>query len=833
MLHFKGWTFATLENMFKSGNMSTIVIIVMLAMLSGTGTISNAQPGRPPRPPGSPPKTTPTRMDPSVRFTHLTTEDGLVQNRAEVILQDRRGFMWIGTWDGLSRFDGYHFTTYQHDPLNPNSLSGNQVMDIFEDRDGMLWIATQNSGVNRFDPHTETFSHYRHDPANPNSLGGDAIFSIFQDRTGNFWFGGAGFSGLTRFDPIRQIFTRYYSEPDSPDGLQRGGISEILEDADGHLWFATDHHLSRFDPDTGQFTHYSPSPDERWLTAIYQDSDGLLWVGGTSGLHALDPASEQFTPYGNNVRFTVKTLHQDAAGILWISTEYQGVYLLDPRTGDVTRHYASVENDPHSLSGNGITTVYGDAAGVLWIGTRENGLNLFDPRQTQFTHYRHDPANPHSLPENSIAAMSGNRDGHLWVATEKAVSHVEPVSKRITTYPVEQQGDPRSIVSALYEDRQGVLWVGTRGTLARFDEATGKFIQYGLREGESPIGPPTSINSFVEDQNGALWIGMTHGGLFRLDPQRATVQRYRSGRREIVNDPKTLASGGVSTIFGDRAGNIWIGYIQGILSRFSPDTETFTHYFPQSGNAQRITAGWMEAIYEDHDGLLWLASKRGLTRFDPHAETFRLYTKRDGLFNTYARSIREDRSGHLWLGTDHGLFRFDPRSETFQNYDREDGAGGNHFKNAVWQMADGRLYFGGSHGVTAFYPEQVADNPVSPPVILTELRVFNEPVAVGKDPLLPQPLWDTDRLTFRHDQSIFSFEFAALSYAAPHKNRYRYKLEGLEARWNEVDSARRFTTYTDLEAGEYTFRVQATNSSGVWSEQEAALNITVLPSWNG
>ncbi len=293
MLNVKEWTAATLGNMFKSGNMSTIAIIVMFAMLSGTGTIANAQPGRPRKPPGSPPEVTPTHMEPSVRFTHLTTGDGLAQSFAAAILQDRRGFMWIGTHNGLSRFDGYRFTTYQHDPHNPNSLSGNQVNDLFEDRDGMVWIATTNGGVNRVDPYTETFTRYRHDPANPNSLGGDVIFSIFQDRAGNFWFGGPPSSGFTKFEPSTNTFTRYYPEPDRPGGFHGRAVWDILEDAAGYLWLAAESVLARFDPATEQFTNYTPSPDERWMGALSQGSDELLWVGGNTG-HAFDPANEQF-----------------------------------------------------------------------------------------------------------------------------------------------------------------------------------------------------------------------------------------------------------------------------------------------------------------------------------------------------------------------------------------------------------------------------------------------------------------------------------------------------------------------------------------------------------
>jgi ligand-binding sensor domain-containing protein len=331
----------------------------------------------------------------------------------------------------------------------------------------------------------------------------------------------------------------------------------------------------------------------------------------------------------------------------------------------------------------------------------------------------------------------------------------------------------------------------------------------------------------------ALLIGARWGGLIRFDLSSETFEPYLAPPSELqgIPDPRFYLNQEVSTLYGDRDGAIWIGYSTGGISRLDPNTGTFQHYVPDPNDPHSILEAWIASMYQDRDGNLWLASRRGLIRFDPRAETFRTYTEKDGLPGAYLTAIQQDQSGALWLATTMGLSRFDPQTETFRTYDADDGVGSTEFSGASWQSADGLLVFGGDEGLTAFYPDQIGDDPYQPPVVLTALYLFNEPVAVGPDSLLQQPLWETEYLTLQHDQTWISFEFAALSYAAARENRYRYILEGIEKEWHEVDSAHRLATYTHLPAGKYVFRVQGSNEDGIWSDKEVALQITILPPW--
>ncbi len=759
---------------------------------------------------------TPPGLEPSVRFIHLTTADGLANNRVEVIFQDSQGFMWIGTWDGLNRYDGYRFTVYRHDPNNPDSLSGNRIHDIIEDNQGRLWVASGPAGVTLFDPHTERFSRFLVDPANSDN----GVFTLFQDSHKVIWLGGMS-NGLSRFDPATETITRYPPDPDNPHGFQDNIIWEIIEDRSGQLWLAASSALVKFDPRTEQFTRYVPTNDTEEIRTVYEDAAGNIWLNG-SAMHKFDPTTETFTHYPTPVGDApiIRTL-ADRKGNLWVAT-LNGLFRFNLQTEQFTHHYSHRPTDPGSLSGNRLFSLYEDRAGVIWIGTENAGLNLFDPRQTQFTYYRHDPANPLSLGAARVNSIYGDESGLLWLGTDTVLNRFDPASRQISHYTPDPTSSPSPFgISAIYRDREGLVWFGLRSRLYRFDEAQGAFTGYEAVDEPSRPGPPVYIAAIYEDPAGSLWLGVNRGqsGLLRFDRRTETFQVYASDPA----NPNSIGMNSVQAIYGDTTGELWLASVR-TLSRFDQPSDRFHNYQTPYESANDL--------YKDPNGALWIAADDGLYRFEPGPERFTRYTDQEGLPANGVMAILADRMGNLWLSTRKGLSRFDPRVENFRNYDVDDGLQGNEFLvGSAWQMADGRMIFGGEQGLTAFYPDQISDNPYQPPLVLTEARLFNEPLPIGEDSLLPQAIWQTDHLTFNYDQNIISFEFAALSYAAPHKNRYRYKLEGFEEEWNEVASDRRFASYTNLPAGEYVFRVQGTNDSGLWSDQEVALNITVLPPW--
>jgi signal transduction histidine kinase/ligand-binding sensor domain-containing protein/CheY-like chemotaxis protein len=768
-------------------------------------------------------------LDPVLHFTHLTADDGLAQNAITAILQDRRGFMWIGTPAGLSRYDGYRFTTYKHDPDNPNSLSHNWVRDLYEDHDGMLWIATEGGGANKFDPDTETFTRYLPERGNPNSLAGDRVFGIFQDRARNFWFVGGGLTGLNIFNPTTQTYTRYVADPKQPDAFQGSGVFDGQEDAAGNVWLPAGHVLAKYDPDAQRFAYYTPPiTQEVRLAAVRSDSAGNLWIGGSAGLYRFDVRSEVFTHYP--ALRQINDLLEDEAGNFWVAAA-GGLYVFDPRAEQIIHHYRHDAIQIDSLSSNGLTVLYRDRAGVLWAGTAETGLNVYDTRQARFAHYRHDPDAPTSIAQGTVNTMYAVDERRLWVGTGRTLNLLDFASGQVTRYTPET---PEGAVNAVYQDRAGVVWVGMNSLrLYRFDPASGRFSEYPLKSALSRPTPPKSVIDLYEDAAGALWVAVNHDGLYQIDPARENVRFYEAppslSALTSGAPPATAPRPPITDLYADQAGNLWITTLNG-FNRFDPRTGTYEQYRAKAGAAGPDS--YMETILEDSNGLIWVGSRDGLIRFDPRAKVAKYYTEKDGLSSAFVVGLLEDQAGSLWLSTKRGLSRFTPSSETFRNYDLADGLQGYEFNaRAAWRMADRRMFFGGANGLTAFQPEQIVDNPYQPPVVLTDFQLFNKPVQLGEHSPLARPIWATDRLSLNASQNIFSFEFAALSYAAPRKTRYRYILEGLEPTWNEVDSNRRFVTYTNLPAGDYTFRVQGANDSGVWSDQQVALRLTVLPPW--
>jgi PAS domain S-box-containing protein len=739
-------------------------------------------------------------LQPALRFTHLTTTDGLANSHVEVIFQDSRGFMWFGTRDGLSRYDGYRFITYRHNPDNPNSLMGNNISDIIEDDQGRLWISG-GGGVTLFDPRLERFTPLPLD--SPKS-----VITLFRAGNGLIWLGTAT-GELLCVEPTTQHITPYQLSGDTPDDFSYR-IWDIIEDRNGHLWLAASSVLMQFDPQTEQVDRYTPADGPGEIRSLYEDEDGYIWFSGLT-LHKLDPASKTITTYPASLdSMPIVQTMVDQNQQMWLAT-LLGLFRFDLRTEQFTGHFTHNPTDPNSLSSDRTFSLFEDQAGLIWIGTENAGLNLLDPRQSQFTYYRHDPDNPDSLGAARVTSLVGDASGLVWLGADTSLDRFDPVSGQIDHYYPSLPITPTpNGISALYQDEVGQVWFGLANELYRFNPDSAQFTAY-QPPGSRVDGPPNPITTIYQDKTGLLWVGRQRGGFFSFDPHTGTFQ------------PSDIGLDNVQAIYADAAGGLWLAYA-GELSRFDLQRQQLDHY--QAPYEQ------VNALYQDPAGQVWAAAMDGLYRFNPVTDSFTAYTDRAGLPSNRVMAILPDQAGNLWFSTSQGLSRFNLQTETFRNYDVSDGLQGNEFvAGAAWQAPNGRMYFGGEYGLTAFYPNHIEDTPYQPPVVLTEARLFNEPLTIGENSPLSQAINFTDQLTFNYDQSIISFEFAALSYAAPHKTRYRYKLDGFEDDWNEVGSDRRFATYTHLPAGDYVFRVQGSNESGVWSEQEVALNITILPPW--
>ena len=769
-----------------------------------------------------------------LKVTHLTSDDGLSQNRIYSILQDRRGFMWFATEDGLNRYDGNTFVVYKNNPDDPNTLSASLVQNLIEDGHGYLWIGTWG-GLNKLDPTTERITHYRYNPDNPNSISGDAIKSIAQDSRGYLWVGTVD-DGLNKLDPATETFTRYRNDS---NGQFVGTVNSIIEDSHGDIWFVGTRGLFHLSPQTGQITRPPATIDRLAADYIHEDKAGNLWMLAYSPVARLvkyDRQAERFTeyPFGEGaVGIPNSTILDDGQNGLWVASS-QGLYHFDLQTEQFTDRFQHDETNPDSLSDNSVSSIYRDRAGVLWVGTENGGLNILDFRQGQFGSYRHRPGNPGSLSPGVVSAIHQDRNGILWVGfTLFALDRLDRKTGQITHYlpgsgNKNALGKGSSLRNNIYRDAQGYLWFGGWDSgLDRFDERSGQFKHYRHKPGDPNSLLSDNILCMYQDRSGKLWVGQVEG-LSSFDP---ATEKFINYRNDPAHPPESGISN-VSAIYQDRSGTLWFGTWMGTLSRFDDKTNTFANLRADSRDPHKLRGGRIHAIYEDQAGTLWLGTTDGLYRYNRENETFTHYTENQGLPSGEIQCILGDRSARLWLGTKKGLSRFDPQTGRFRNYDTSDGLQSNDFSEGCYEDSQsGEMLFGGNNGITTFFPENIRDNPYVPPVVLTSFKIFNKPVPIGPKSALKKAIPYAGSLTLSYRDNVFSFEFAALSYANSQKNRYRYRFEDLEPGWNEVGSKQRLATYTNLDPGKYVFRVQASNSDGVWNEEGVSLPILITPPW--
>jgi signal transduction histidine kinase/ligand-binding sensor domain-containing protein/DNA-binding NarL/FixJ family response regulator len=777
-----------------------------------------------------------------VRFVTLSVDGEPFKRHVLSIARDNQGFLWLGTTSGLYRYDGYSLKNYRHDPGAPGSLSDNTVKAIFKDRAGNLWVGTSYGGLDKLDPDHGTFIHYRHDARDARTFAGNGATSIYQDRAGAIWI--ATGPGLDRLDPATGVFTHYRHEPNNPASLSDGLVDSVSEDRLGNLWVSTFNGLNRLDPSTGRVTRYLHDPaDPRSLGdnrvgPVLEDRAGVLWVGTGNQLDALDRRSGQFTHYslqsdqpGREAVAGITSMHEDRDGVLWMGLAENGLVRLDRERKELTRNVHD-SLDPNSLCDNTVSAIFEDPEGIIWVGA-QSGVSRFFSNSSGFATYRHQASGTEELRDNVIWSVQEDSHGFLWIGTPSGLHRLDRRTGQFTFYQHDPK-DPHSIsyniVSSVREGRSGALWFGTYGGgLNRFDRATGRFTAYRRVPTRPDSLSSDRVLCLLEDHEGYLWVGTGGGGLGRFDPRTG---RFRTFRHD-PNDPGSLSDDDVKTVFEDRQGTLWAGTNRG-LNRFDRATGRFLVYL-NTRIPGSLSGSPVNSIHEDRQGRLWIGTRAGLNRLERDSGTFTRFTTKDGLPDDSVESILEDASGNLWFATHYGLSQFDPLAGTFQNYSELDGLAGNNMNpygsEAACRTSGGELVFGSTDGVTIFHPDRIVPNRYIPPLVFTDFLLFGKSVGLGGDSPLTRQIWTLDSLRLNPHQTIFTLEFSALSFAAPEKNRYRYRLEGLESQWNESDSRRRTATYTSLPPGRYVFRVQGSNDAGSWNEKGATLAITVVPPW--
>ncbi len=779
------------------------------------------------------------------RFVRLTRDHGLSDNNVEAIIEDRRGFMWFGTTDGLDRYDGHDVVTYRHDPQDPASLSDSYVLALHVDRRGRLWIGTTN-GLNRYQPETDAFVYYLED-GNPGSTRSSTVYVLADAEDGGLWVGGA--RGVDRYDPESDRFTGVPVGPADPaDGTPESQVFALLVDRRGDLWVGTETQgLSRRDARSGRFRHYRHDPrDASSLPSdqtmhLTEGGDGTVWVSTLGGLARYDPAADAFVRYRHDPEDPT-SLGGDAAdpilvdrdGVVWVgSTDGRGVSRLDPATGRCY-HLRHSPNNPATLGADTLRHFFEDSRGDLWIGTYTGGVSFWNRDTAAFGHYRHDPMVDGSLSHNGVNHLLETHDGTLWIATEDGVNRLDEATGTFEAFRHDER-DPTSLSAkaalSLLEDSRGNFWVGTwLGGVNHFDRRRGTFKHFKPDPDDpTSLGNPHVFGLF-EDRQGRVWLGH-FGGADRYQHESGTFIHYRYD----PEDPHGLRNEIVWNFYEDSAGTLWLS-TPGGLSRYVEEEDNFRTFVGgevgvEIGEPTTLLSTSILAVYEDSAGRFWVGTEGGgLGLLDRETGDAVSYTTADGLANDIVFAVLEGDPGVLWLATNDGISSFDVATETFSSYGRGDGVLAGPFKrNGFLKLASGEILFGGAGGVSRFTPSQVRTNPHRPPVVITDFKLANRKAPFGgPEDALDCHVTEASQIVLRPEHNVFSLSFAALNYRNPQRNRYAYRLEGFQDEWVEAGTENT-ATYTNLDPGSYTFHVRGANNSGLWNQEGASIDLVVLP----
>ncbi|HTE52378.1 MAG TPA: two-component regulator propeller domain-containing protein [Kofleriaceae bacterium] len=731
-----------------------------------------------------------------LRFQVLSRERGLPQNTVSSIVQDRTGFMWLGTADGLARYDGQRFLTFRHDPADPASLSASFVNRLLLARDGTIWVGTEGGGVDRYLPDSSTFQRFAASDA-AGTLKSGSILSMSEGPDGRIWVGTNG-GGLAVLDPATGKVRSYSVE----DGLPPV-VTAVLA-VEGVVWVGTGAGLYRMDVKAGRFEQglqEEPALKSSVITVLRRDKAGDLWIGtGDNGLarfsaktakvqiFAADPADEN-----RLLDSSIKAIYQDRAGHMWIGTE-KALHLLDPATGRFERSVPDLA-DSMSLPGSTMD-VFEDTAGVIWVGTLGGGAALLDPRSPHFNFYK-------TL--GATAAFYGKPD--LWLGTSQGLCRWRgEVSFEGTCYDT-------GFVTSILVDRAGTVWVGTMADgLFRLNPGEkDRWIVYKNDPAEPRSIAAGPISRIHQDTAGRLWLGLIGGGLQRFEPAREEFSKIEVSDTVymIKNDPKD-------------PNVLWIGTADlGVISLQTGNGEVGI-YTPNPGDVDTHTDNAVADFAFDGDRTMWLATYGGgLKRLDRPTRGWKTYRRSDGMPSDTLYAIRKDRAGRLWMSSTAGLARLDPRTQQVRVYTTADGLQSDEFSQLLsGETDDGRFFFGGVNGLNVFRPEAIDIEEYRAPLVLTSIKVLDQPAMVGRS------LESLDRVRLRYDEPFAAIDFAALSFSGSNQYAFEYKVDGLNDRWFTTSAAS--VNLTGLDDGDYTVHIRARNRHGAESAP-ISLGIEVTP----
>jgi diguanylate cyclase (GGDEF)-like protein len=770
-----------------------------------------------------------------LRFTRLGS---LEANDLSILalLQDRQGFIWIGTHSGgLYRYNGYHAVKFSSSNQDQRSLPHDRVSTLFEDSQGRIWAGTQN-GLARYNPETNDFTRFS-PPPGPSAQ--RIVKAIISDGKDGMWL--ATWGGLQHFDPDSGAFRLYVHDPKLPGSLASNDLNAIAMDDRGGLWAATwPGGLDYLAAGAGSFQHHrvdrADAPDAKLniVRSLHFARDRTLWIGTETGVVTWNAGS----PWDQRQRIDspasrVNYLYADRNETVWAGTMASGLLRWD-KGSRAHVQYVHRANDSHSLPSDNIRSVMHDRSGMLWIGSFTDGISLVNLNSQGFQRFIPFDVEARNLgPVNSLQAIAGAPKGRLWLSTNAGVSLFDPANGEVLKTYRAAPGRPgalsNDIAYSLYQQPDGPLWVGTSAGLNRLDDPDGRFevIHFGS------VGADF-INAIVPGAGGVLWIGTGYQAI-RYHPASGATTHYASNPA----DPNSRSVNSTTAILEDRLGRVWMGseWSGGGLDLLDPVTGLFRHFRHDPAKPDSLADDNVATLYQDPAGRLWVGTAKGLNQVLTAADgsiSFRSFAGADSVGQGKILSMRADQAGNLWLSTVSGLLRFDPTSGAVHRFTTADGLSEGFSVDTVYAAPDGTLYFGGVKGMTAVTPAKVRSRSVAPQVAITDVSVFNRSLKDGKPVTgvaLAGPVTAPQSLTLSLQDSVFSIAFAALHFTDPGHNSYAYRLAGFDRDWVYNNAAHRTATYTNLDPGNYVFEVRAANHHGVWSDAATTMKVVILPPW--
>ncbi|MBX7173635.1 MAG: hypothetical protein K1X72_21885 [Pyrinomonadaceae bacterium] len=791
---------------------------------------------------------------PKLLFNQIPTELGLSQNVITCSFQDKAGFLWFGTKDGLNRFDGYQFKVFRQNPTDPTSISDSSITYIFEDSKGRMWVGTEN-GLNLFDRTHEIFYRFLPDANNPNSLNHQRVRVIAEDEQGVIWITTP--NGINRLElsddknPLQGAkFSHFNHDPNNvdnlsivyqnkPEHLSLVYTGQFAMDENRTIWILLGelYYLSANENYAIKQFRIEGLKENQDFVRIYPGRNGKIWLTTSKAMFEINSVTHETKIYEFDQQLSktgmtiVNSVLEDKNGNIWFGG-YWGLARLNPSTKKFDSFLSGVVDKPENVNQlvrYGVNSILQDRSGAIWIGTNGNGLIRYDRQAERFAHSREQSAKSSLWRGTSVRTLIEIDDKTTLLSSAGGgFLQVNRTTNEATVFKVAVNEVWRELtpITTLL-DRSGSLWVDYERGVLKVDLKTKKTKHYGFVK-DAPIETyGNNALKFFEDRSGDIWV-FTNAKIHHYNQETDSFTGNEYDTRLIPERPYD----NFVEVYEDEQGIFWVGTTDGFV-RFNPKTNDLKRYRNNPQDSSSLSHNVVRTVAPDpfDSNILWLGTKGGgLNRFDKQTETFSALTEKDGLPNNVVYGILNDENGNLWMSTNNGISRFNPRTRVFKNFDKKDGLQDNEFNScAFFKSKSGELFFGGINGFNAFYPSEIKDNPHPPRVVLTDFQILNKEVSFKTaDSPLKQTITDTKEITLNYDQRFFSFEFAALDFAEPAKNQYAYQLEGFDSDLIQIGT-KRAASYTNVSPGTYTFRVIAANNDGVWNKEGATVKITVLP----